>query len=92
MQRQGLESAAIALLQEATGRSLVRIGLVGLLGGVVYPVVKGWLAVLLDEGFAMDRLEGSDFYRSSGILVALKPHEIAESLCVTALQELAIAC
>jgi hypothetical protein len=43
-----------------------------LLDGVGYPVVKGWLAVLLDEGLAMDRLEGSEFYRNSGILVALK--------------------
>jgi hypothetical protein len=39
-----------------------RVGFVELLDGVGFPVVKGWLAVLLDEGFAMDRLEGSDFY------------------------------
>jgi hypothetical protein len=53
------------------------VGFVELLDGVGYPVVKGWLAVLLEEGFEMDRLEGSDFYRSSGILVALKRDEIA---------------
>jgi uncharacterized protein YggL (DUF469 family) len=53
-------------------RKLERVGFVELLDGVGYPVVKGWLAVLLDEGFAINRLEGSDFYRSAGILVALK--------------------
>jgi hypothetical protein len=58
-------------------QKLERVGFVELLDGVGYPVVKGWLAVLLDEGFAMDRLEGSDFYRNTGILVALKREEIA---------------
>jgi hypothetical protein len=53
------------------------VGFVELLDGVGYPVVKGWLAVLLDEGFAMDRFEGSDFYRCTGIFVALKREEIA---------------
>jgi DNA-binding transcriptional ArsR family regulator len=62
-------------------QKLERVGFVELLDGVDYPVVKGWLAVLLDEGFAMDRLEGSEFYRGTGILVALKREEIAESLC-----------
>jgi hypothetical protein len=81
---------AIALWMQQ--QKLDRVGFVELLDGVGYPVVKGWLAVLLDEGLAMDRLEGSDFYRSTGILVALKRDEMAESLCVTALQELAIAC
>ncbi len=58
-------------------QKLERVGFVELLDGVGFPVVKGWLAVLLDEGFAMDRLEGNDFYRNSGILVALKQEEIA---------------
>jgi hypothetical protein len=62
-------------------QKLERVGFVELLDGVGYPVVKGWLAVLLDEGFAIDRLEGSDFYRSAGILVQLRREEIAESLC-----------
>jgi hypothetical protein len=66
---------AIALWMQQ--QKLERVGFVELLDGVGYPVVKGWLAVLLDEGFAMDRLEGSDFYRSSGIFVALKRDEIA---------------
>jgi hypothetical protein len=58
-------------------QKLERVGFMELLDGVGFEVVKGWLAVLLDEGFAMDRLEGSDFYRSSGILVALMRDEIA---------------
>jgi hypothetical protein len=62
----GAWAMAIALWMQQ--QKLERVGLT---------VVKGWLAVLLDEGFAMDRLEGSDFYRSSGILVALKREEIA---------------
>jgi hypothetical protein len=66
---------AIALWMQQ--QRLERVGFMELLNGVGYPVVKGWLAMLLDEGFAMDRLEGSDFYRSSGILVALKRDEIA---------------
>jgi hypothetical protein len=66
---------AIALWMQQ--QKLERVGFVELLDGVGYPVVKGWLAVLLDEGFAIDRLEGSDFYRSSGIFVALKRDEIA---------------
>jgi hypothetical protein len=66
---------AIALWMQQ--QKLERVGFMELLDGVGYPVVKGWLAVLLDEGFAMDRLEGSDFYRSAGILVALKREEIA---------------
>jgi hypothetical protein len=66
---------AIALWMQQ--QKLERVGFMELLDGVGYPVVKGWLAVLLDEGFAMDRLEGSDFYRSSGIFVALKRDEIA---------------
>jgi uncharacterized protein YggL (DUF469 family) len=70
---------AIALWMQQ--QKLDRVEFAELLDGVGYPVVKGWLAVLLDEGFAMDRLEGSDFYRSTGILVALKQEEIAESLC-----------
>ena len=53
-------------------QKLERVGFVELLDGVGYPVVKGWLAVLLDDGFAMDRFENSDFYRSTGILVALR--------------------
>lgn len=56
---------------------LERVGFVELLDGVGLSVVKAWLAVLLDEGFAMDRLEGSDFYRSAGILVEIKREEIA---------------
>jgi hypothetical protein len=70
---------AIALWMQQ--QKLERVGFVELLDGVGYPVVKGWLAVLLDEAFAIDRLEGSDFYRSSGIFVALKRDEMAESLC-----------
>jgi hypothetical protein len=70
---------AIALWMQQ--QKLERVGFVELLEGVGYPVVKGWLAVLLDEGFAIDRLEGSDFYRSAGILVELRREEIAESLC-----------
>jgi hypothetical protein len=66
---------AIALWMQQ--QKLERVGFVELLDGVGYPVVKGWLAVLLDEGLAIDRLEGSDFYRSAGILVALKQEEIA---------------
>jgi hypothetical protein len=65
---------AIALWMQQ--QKLERVGFIELLDGVGYPVVKGWLAVLLDEGFAMDRLEDSDFYRSSGIFVALKRDEI----------------
>jgi hypothetical protein len=56
-------------------RGCERVGFMELLDGVGYPVVKGWLAVLLDEGFEMDRLEGSDFYWSTGIWVALKQEE-----------------
>ena len=70
---------AIALWMQQ--QKLERVGFMELLDGVGYSVVKGWLAVLLDDGFAMDRPEGSDFYRSSGILVELKQKEIAESLC-----------
>jgi hypothetical protein len=66
---------AIALWMQQRGCE--RVGLMELLDGVGYPVVKGWLAVLLDEGFAINRLEGSDFYRSNGIFVALKREEIA---------------
>jgi uncharacterized protein YggL (DUF469 family) len=66
---------AIALWMQQ--QKLERVGFAELLDGVGYPVVKGWLAVLLDDGFAMDRLEGSDFYRSTGIFVALKRDEIA---------------
>jgi hypothetical protein len=66
---------AIALWMQH--QKLERVGFAELLDGVSYPVVKGWLAVLLDEGFAMDRLEGSEFYQSTGILVALKQEEIA---------------
>jgi hypothetical protein len=58
-------------------QKLERMGFMELLDGVGFEVVKGWLAVLLDEGFAIDRLEGSDFYRSSGILVALMRDEMA---------------
>jgi hypothetical protein len=70
---------AIALWMQQ--QKLERVGFIELLDGVGYPVVKGWLAMLLDEGFAMDRLEGSEFYGSNGILVAMKPEEMAESLC-----------
>jgi hypothetical protein len=70
---------AIALWMQQ--QKLERVGFMELLDGVGFEVVKGWLAVLLDEGFAMDRLEGSEFYRSSGIWVALKRDEMAESLC-----------
>jgi hypothetical protein len=66
---------AIALWMQQ--QKLERVGFGELLDGVGYPVVKGWLAVLLDEGFAIDRLEGSDFYKSTGILVALKRKEIS---------------
>jgi hypothetical protein len=66
---------AIALWMQQ--QKLERVGFVELMDWVGYPVVKGWLAVLLNEGFAMDRSEGSDFYRSSGIFVALKQEEIA---------------
>jgi hypothetical protein len=61
---------AIALWMQQ--QKLERVGFVKLLDGVGFEVVKGWLAVLLDEEFAMDRLEGSEFYRNNGILVALK--------------------
>jgi hypothetical protein len=61
---------AIALWMQQ--QKLERVGFMELLDGVDYPVVKGWLAVLLDEGFAIYRLEGSDFYRSVGILVEMK--------------------
>jgi hypothetical protein len=61
---------AIALWMQQ--QKLERVGFVELLDGVGYPVVKGWLAVLLDEGFAIDRLEGSEFYRNNGILVAMR--------------------
>jgi hypothetical protein len=53
------------------------VGFTELLDGVGLSVVKAWLAVLLDEGLAIDRLEGSDFYRSAGILVELKRDEKA---------------
>jgi hypothetical protein len=66
---------AIALWMQQ--QKLERVGFMELLDGVGYPVVKGWLAVLLDEGFEMDRLEGSEFYRSTGILVEMKRDEIA---------------
>jgi hypothetical protein len=66
---------AIALWMQQ--QKLERVGFMELVDGIGYPVVKGWLAVLLDERFAMDRLEGSDFYRSSGILVALMRDEMA---------------
>jgi hypothetical protein len=66
---------AIALWMQQ--QKLERVAFVELLDGVGFEVVKGWLAVLLDEGFAMDRLEVSDFYRSSGILVEMKRDEIA---------------
>jgi hypothetical protein len=66
---------AIALWMQQ--QKLERVGFVELLDGVGYPLVKGWLAVLLDEGFAIDRLEGSDFYRRTGIFVALKRDEMA---------------
>jgi hypothetical protein len=62
-------------------QKLARVGFVELLEGVGYPVVKVWLAIFLDERIAMDRLEGSEFYRSNGILVVLKREEIADSLC-----------
>jgi hypothetical protein len=68
---------ANAIAQWMQQQKLERVGFMELLDGVGYPVVKGWLAVLLDEGFAMNRLEGSEFYRSTGILVALKRDEIA---------------
>lgn len=58
-------------------QKLERVGFAELLDGVSYPVVKGWLAVLLDEGFAINRLEGSDFYTSAGVVVGLKREEIA---------------
>jgi hypothetical protein len=35
MQQQGLESAAIALLKQSTGLSMVKLWLTGLLGGLV---------------------------------------------------------
>jgi hypothetical protein len=71
----GAWAKAIALWMQQ--QRLERVGFIELLDGVGYPVVKGWLAVLLDDGFAIDRLEGSDFYRSTGILVALKREEMA---------------
>ncbi len=58
-------------------QKLERVGFVELLDGIGYPVVKGWLAVLLDEGFAINRLEDSDFYRSAGNLVEMKREVIA---------------
>lgn len=58
-------------------QKLERVGFAELLDGVSYPVVKGWLAVLLDEGFAIDRLEGNDFYTSAGVVVGLKRDEMA---------------
>jgi hypothetical protein len=71
----GAWAKAIALWMQQ--QKLERVGFVELLDGVGFEVVKGWLAVLLDEGFEMDRLEGNDFYRSEGIFVALKQEEIA---------------
>ncbi len=65
---------AIALWMQQ--QKIERVGFVELLDGVGFEVVKGWLAVLLDEGFTMDRLECGDFYWSTGILVALKQEEI----------------
>ncbi len=70
---------AIALWMQQRGCD--RVGFGELVDGVGLSVVKAWLVILLDEGFAINRLEGSDFYRSAGILVELKPEEIAESLC-----------
>jgi hypothetical protein len=58
-------------------QKLERVGFMELLDGVGFPVVKGWLAVLLDEGFAIDRLEGNDFYTSAGVVVGLKRDEMA---------------
>jgi hypothetical protein len=66
------QSLCVAIALWMQQQKLERVGFVGLLDGVGYPVVKVWLAVLLDEGFAMDRLQNSDFYRSTGILVELK--------------------
>jgi len=57
------------------------VGFVEMVDGVGLSVVKEWLAVLLDEGLAIDRLEGSDFYKSSEISVTLKQEGIAKSLC-----------
>jgi hypothetical protein len=71
------QSLCVAFALWMQQQKLERVGFMELLDGVGYPVVKGWLAVLLDEGFAIDRLEDSDFYRSAGILVALKRDEIA---------------
>jgi hypothetical protein len=75
------QSLCVAFALWMQQRKLEQVGFVELLDEVRFPVVKGWLAVLLDEGFAMDRLEGSEFYKSAGILVELKRDEIAESLC-----------
>lgn len=42
-----------------------------------FPLVKGWLAVLLGERFEMDRVEGSEFYDGDGISTELRHEEIA---------------
>jgi hypothetical protein len=57
---------AIALWMQQ--QKLERVGFVELLDGVGYPVVKGWLAVLLDEGFEMQ--QDGEFYDGSGIMVS----------------------
>jgi hypothetical protein len=61
----GAWAKAIALWMQQ--QKLERVGFVELLNGVGYPVVKGWLAVLLDEGFEIQQDGG--FYDRSGIMV-----------------------
>jgi hypothetical protein len=66
---------AIALWMQRRGGDRVEFG--ELLDGVGLSVVKAWLAILLDEGLTINRLEDSDFYESAGILVGLKREESA---------------
>jgi hypothetical protein len=56
---------AIALWMQQ--QKLERVGFAELLDRVGYPVVKGWLAVLLDDGFEMQ--QDGWFYDRSGIMV-----------------------
>ena len=56
---------AIALWMQQ--QKLERVGFMELLDGVRFPAVKGWLAVLLDEGFEMQ--QDGEFYDRYGIMV-----------------------
>ncbi len=56
---------AIALWMQQ--QNLERVGFAELLNGVGFPVVKGWLAVLLNEGFEIQ--QNGEFYDRYGIMV-----------------------